>query len=557
MTQTQEIVIPKDDFVLIPLGGATGIGMNCFAYGYQGKWLVVDLGIGFPDDNLPGVDALIPSVDFLAEHQEDILALLITHAHEDHIGGVGYMWQQLHCPVYASPFAQEVLNHKLAESNLLGRVEVQTLTPKETLVLGDFEITPVAMAHSIPQALGLVIKTPQGTCVHTGDWKNLQHSELEQTLDLATLRKIGRQGVDVLVCDSTNMSGEKSDKTEDDVRDTLVRLVGQYPQKQVFITCFASNIVRLKSIYAAAQQTNRQVCLIGKSLWRMDAAARATGYFEEMPEFLSQDEALDYPKGTVLFVCTGCQGEPMSGLNTLLRNRGRADVISFDDEDVLIFSSRVIPGNEKQIAYLQKRLKAQGVKIITTEDDLVHVSGHFSGDEVQVLYRALKPKMVLPVHGEPLSLLAHVDKARAFGIPYALSLEDGQIITLGRDEPVILGTVPTAVLAVDGKQILPLNAGVIKKRRQMLEGRTIVLTVVVDALGTLKAPIQVSAFGLMTDEETTGLLEELDTGIANLTADLRADDELFKSALVHIVRQFIVQNYGKKAMVNIHLIRVS
>lgn len=557
MSETEALTLAPEDFVFVPLGGATGIGMNCFAYGYQGKWLVVDCGIGFPDENLPGVEALLPSVDFLEQHQEDIVGLVITHAHEDHIGGVAYLWHQLHCPIYVTPFANELLRHKLTEMGLLGRAEVIVTPPGHILNLPPFEVELIAMVHSVPEPTALAIRTKAGTVLHSGDWK-FETPLIGEPMDIDALKDIAKEGILAFVCDSTNVMGETQTSTESDVRDALKTLIAGYPHQQVFVTCFASNITRLESIYLAAEAAHKQVCLLGRSLWRMDAAARSTGYFDHIPEFLDEEEAVSMPKGSVVYVCTGCQGEPRSALTRLLSTKARADMVTLESDDVVIFSSREIPGNEKQIAYLQKRLKSYGVKIITTEDALVHVSGHFAGEDLKKMYMMLKPKIALPVHGDALDLLAHVEQVLKWKVPYAVALEEGQVFKLSEKDPGIIGTVPTAVLALDGKQIIPLNAKVIKNRRQMLEGRTVVLTVVLDKAQNLLGAPQVSAFGLMDEDgpEMQELLTNVRSTLDEMPLKDKENDDTLKAGLTHAVRQVVQEKYGKKTLVNIHLVRV-
>ena len=278
-TLDENIKIPSDNLIFIPIGGSTGIGMNFFAYGYQGKWLLVDCGIGFPGDGLPGVDVLLPDPKFFADKKKDIVGLVITHAHEDHIGAIPHLWRDLLCPIYATPFARELIEDKLEQGGLLGRTEVITVEQGTTIDLPPFEVEFISMNHSLPEPNALAIRTPKGTVVHTGDWKLNKDPILNQGMDTNTLKEIGKEGVVALVCDSTNVFGEQTDKNEADVQETLKRLIGEYPDKQVAVTCFASNVSRVKSIYQAAVANGRDVCLMGRSLWRIDAAARSTGYF--------------------------------------------------------------------------------------------------------------------------------------------------------------------------------------------------------------------------------------------------------------------------------------
>ncbi|MDR2901541.1 MAG: ribonuclease J [Lactobacillales bacterium] len=547
-----DIIIPPEKFVFIPIGGATEIGMNFFAYGYKGKWLLVDCGVGFAGEDLPGIDLLLPNPVFFRDKKKDIVGLIITHAHADHIDGLPYLWRDLQCPVYASPFASEFLEIKLDEAGLLGRVEVNPVAQNGTLDLDPFEIEFISMNHSLPEPQGLAIRTKEGLVIHTGDWKFDAQPLLGEKMDLSVLEQYGKEGVLALVSDSTDVSTEKSDKTEVDVRHALEKLIGEYPAKQIAITCFASNVARMESIYHAAVKNGRQVCLMGRSLWRIDAAGRATGYFKDIPEFLSEDEAAELPKEKVLYVCTGSQGEPFSGLSTLASGTGK---IKFEEGDVVVFSSRVIPGNEKKIAFLQKRLKAKKYKIITDRDALVHVSGHYGAQDLEKMYRLLKPKISLPVHGAARELTAHAELALKWGTAFAFTLEEGEIITLD-DTPQILGEVPTGILAVDGKKIVQLNSGTIKKRRKMVDDGSLFVTLVLDADGNIYGQPKLSAIGLLDEgsEDTAKIIEQIKISVGALEQSHR--DDMVEGAVRTAIRRFLNEHYGKKPIIDVHLIRI-
>ncbi|MBO7483545.1 MAG: ribonuclease J [Alphaproteobacteria bacterium] len=551
-----DLEFSKDDLVFVPVGGATGVGMNCFAYGLNGKWLVVDCGIGFPDDNLPGVDCLLPDPSFLAEHKADIVGLVITHAHEDHIGGIPYLWHDLQCPIYCTAFAKELIDSKLAEEGLLGRAEVHTVSQGDVIELPPFEIEFVKMTHSIPEPNALAIRTKAGMVVHTGDWR-FEENASESTTDYETLKELGKEGVLAVVCDSTNTSEEKVKANEQDVQKNLSKLIGEHKNCKIAVGCFASNVVRMQSIYQAAKENNRVVCLLGRSLWRIDAAARATGYFKDIPEFLSEQEALELPSNKVLYICTGSQGERHSALNNLAAMMPTPNQVSFGAGDVVIFSSSVIPGNEKAIDLLQKKLRSKGIEIITEKTELVHISGHYAGDDLKKMYDLLKPHIVLPVHGDTYELNCHTQMAKEMGIPFAVGLNDGQMIAL-KETPEIVGEVKSGILAVDGNQIVPLNADVLKKRRKMMDEGTAVLTLVVDHNAQVVGMPQLSTFGLMSDDEA--IKGELGQAIASALAEIDpervGEDNLIKDKMRHVVRQFLKEHFGKKPLLEIHLIRI-
>ncbi len=555
--ETAEIIIPTDKLVFIPLGGATGIGMNLFAYGYQGKWLLVDCGVGFPGDGLPGVDVLLPDPMFLADKKKDIVGLVITHGHEDHIGAIGYLWHQLQCPIFVTPFTNELLESKLTEVGLLGRADVTVVEQGSAIELKPFEIEFISMCHSIPESSALAIRTKEGIILHSGDWKLDPDPIIHQEMDKETLKSLGKEGVLALVCDSTNVFGEKQTNTEMDVQKTLIEIVAQYPGKQIAVGCFASNVSRIESVYRAAVANGRDVCLMGRSLWRIDAAARATGYFKDIPEFLSEQEALERPIGSVLYICTGSQGEPYSALSSLSAMTPQKNSVYFGPDDVVIFSSRIIPGNEKAIALLQKRFKAKGVQIITKRDALVHVSGHYSGPDLIEMYKLVKPKIALPVHGEARELNEHAALAEKWGVPFAFALEDGEVLTLD-ETPQILGEVPTGILAVDGKKIIPLGAEVIRKRRKMIEDGTLVITAVLDKRGNVLGELQLSTFGLLEagGEDEVALKTKILAELSELSEENKLRDDLIENAIRASIRQFLKEFYGKKPLIEVHLVRI-
>ncbi len=556
MTEIEQQIIPAEDFVFVPLGGATGVGMNFFAYGYRGKWLLVDCGIGFAGDDLPGIDLLLPDPVFLRDKKQDIVGLVITHGHEDHIGAVPYLWRDLQCPVYATAFAGELLETKLDEAGLLGRVDLKIVQPGESLALDPFEVDFICVTHSIPEPNALAIRTEKGVVVHTGDWKIDHDPVIGEKMELSAFKKLGKEGVLALVCDSTNVFASPCDKTEHDVRQTLTRLIGDYAGRQIAVTCFASNVARLKGIYEAAAANARQVCLIGRSLWRIDAAARASGYLKDVPPFLSEDEAEEKEKGSVLFVCTGSQGEPFSALASLASSRSGGRRIQLEAGDVVIFSSRVIPGNEKSIALLQKKLKAKDLKIITADEALVHVSGHYAGtDDLKTLYDVLKPTIALPVHGEARELTAHVELALKWGVPFAFALEDGEVISLSAT-PQILGEADTGILALDGKRLLKLDSDVIRKRRRMVDDGTLVATLVMTADGIALGDPQIASFGLLSDKVSAELAALVKETVSSLPADQCLKDDAVQTTARSTIRRFLNNYCGKKPLIEIHLVRI-
>ncbi|NCB49105.1 MAG: ribonuclease J [Alphaproteobacteria bacterium] len=549
-----ELIIPKDSLVFIPLGGATEIGMNCYLYGYEGKWLAVDCGIGFPGEGLPGVDCLLPDTTFIAEHKKDLVGLIITHAHEDHIGAVARLWEDYQCPIYVTPFASEILRNKLQEEGLLKRADVQIIEKASLIDLNPFQVEFISMTHSIPEPNSLAIRTKKGTIVHTGDWKFEKNSLIGEKPDIKLLKEIGKEGVLALVSDSTSVFDEVHAESEEDVRESLKKVFKEHPYGKLFVTCFASNVVRVESIYHAAKESGRKVCLMGRSLWRIDDAARNSGYMQGIPEFLSEREASELPSEKVLYICTGSQGEPYSALSKLVQKRTNAFAPEVREGDFIIFSSRIIPGNEKEIALLQKKLVAKGAQIITERDYLVHVSGHPSQEDMKKLYQMLMPTISIPVHGEALHLAEHIQLSRKWGAKFSIGIQDGEVLDIDEEAPEIIGEVPVGILAMDGKKIVPLNADVIRQRRKMVSGGSCVVTVVLDKERHLIGEAQVSSFGLLDEEakemeELKALISKELEGISKKTSK-----ESINEKIRLVVRRYLNRNTGKKPLIEVHLV---
>ena len=551
------LVIPNDSLVFIPLGGVTGIGQNFFLYGYKGKWLIVDCGMGFPGEHFPGVEVLLPDPTFIAGHKKDIVGLVITHGHEDHIGAIPYLWQDLQCPIYATPFTAELIEDKLDEFGLTGRVQLEVVEQGALLELPPFEVEFIPVNHSIPEPSMLAIRTKEGTIIHTGDWKFDSAPIIGDTTNVAALKELGKQGVLALVSDSTNIFSEKEEKTERDVRESLTEIFKSAPSR-IIITCFASNVGRMESIYWAAHAAGRQVCLMGRSFWRIDSAARAAGYMKDIPPFLTEEEAAEIDRNKIVYICTGSQGEPYSALSKLASPRPAPGQLTLDSQDIVIFSSRVIPGNELAIAALQKRLLMSGCTIITDREKLVHVSGHPAQDSMKKLYDYLKPQIAIPVHGEPMYIVEHKKLAEEWGAGISIIVEEGDVLELNDGDPEIIGEVPVGCLAVDGKKIVSLGADVLKKRRKMIEGGTVVGTIVVDQKGQILGEPQISSFGLLdtNPEDLEKLVQLIKMHVDELPSDQKQDDNLVKEAVRLTVRRFITEQFGKKPLIEIHLVRI-
>ncbi|MGH7073566.1 MAG: ribonuclease J, partial [Stellaceae bacterium] len=416
-----------DELVFLALGGVGEIGMNLSLYGYQDKWLMIDCGITFADDTLPGVDIVMPDPEFIAERADQLVGLVATHAHEDHIGAIPHLWRRLKCPVYATPFTAAVLRQKLLEAGIEHEVELIEVPMSGKFRVGPFDLELVTLTHSIPEPNAVVLRTPLGAVLHTGDWKFDPDPLIGPQSDMAKLRRLGDAGVLAMICDSTNALRPGESGSEADVRRTLIDLVGNC-RERVVIACFASNVARLASAAAAAAAHDRHVALVGRSLWRIERAARETGYLVGVPPFLTDEEASVLPREKVLLVCTGSQGEPRSALSRIADDDHREIVL--EEGDTVIFSSRIIPGNERAIGRLQNKLAALGARIITENDAPVHVSGHPAQDELLRMYQTVRPRIAVPVHGETRHLMAQARLAEQCQVPQTLVTRNGEMVKL-------------------------------------------------------------------------------------------------------------------------------
>jgi ribonuclease J len=546
-----------DELAFLALGGVGEIGMNLSLYGYRGRWLMVDCGISFADETLPGVDVIMPDPAFIEERAIDLAGLVVTHAHEDHIGAIPYLWPRLRCPVYATPFTAAVLRQKLLESGLEHEVPITEVAMSGKFAVGPFEIELITLTHSIPEPNAVVLRTPLGTVLHTGDWKFDPDPLVGAVSDMAALRRLGEEGVLAAICDSTNAMRPGESGSEADVRRALMALVGRC-RHRVVIACFASNVARLESAAAAAAAHDRHVALVGRSLWRIEHAARETGYLQGIPPFLTDEEAAYLPRDKVLLVCTGSQGEPRSALARIAEDDHPEIVL--EDGDTVIFSSRVIPGNERPISRLQNRLAGLGIEIITDQDHFVHVSGHPAQDELTRMYQMIRPRVAVPVHGETRHLLAQARLAEQCQVPQAIVTRNGEVVKLAPGPAAVIGQVPTGRLVVDGTRLLPAASEALRSRHRMTFNGAALATIVVDAEGRLRAPPQVTVQGLGEAEQDAALTAELRQKVEQALQDLgpreRRDDAALREAARLAVRRSLRAWHGKKPVTEIHLVRI-
>ncbi len=487
----------SDRLVFVPLGGSNEIGMNLNLYGFgpegREKWIMVDFGVTFGDASTPGVEVIYPDPTFIEERKADLLAIVLTHAHEDHMGAVAPLWPRLQVPVYATPFTAYLVRDRLKEAGLLGEVELHEVALRSRFSLGPFDLELVTLTHSIPEPNGLIIRTPVGTVLHTGDWKIDPDPLIGQPTDAKALDALGDEGVLAMVCDSTNVFTEGEAGSEAGVRTNLIDLIGQQTGA-VAVAAFASNVARLQSVVEAAEANDRTICLVGRSMHRMMGAARHVGLFANAKAFIDDEDAGALPKSNILYLCTGSQGEQRAALSRIASGTHR--YVKLGSGDCVLFSSRVIPGNEKSIFALQNALAGQGVQIITEKDHHIHVSGHPCRDELRQMYSWARPRIAIPVHGERRHLIEHGKLARELQVPHGFVPKNGDMIELSDAGAELVDEVYAARLFRDGNVIAPEGAGALRERKYLSFGGMLVVTLSVGNNHRLTSHPIVRLFGL-------------------------------------------------------------
>jgi ribonuclease J len=541
----------------VPLGGAGEIGMNLNLYGYGGEWLILDCGVTFGDDSQPGLEVVMPDPGFIVERRDQLLGIVATHAHEDHIGAIPYLWSQLRCPVWATPFTASLLRAKLAETGFADQVKINVVPISGRFTIGSFDLELITLTHSIPEPNAVALRTPVGTVLHTGDWKFDPDPLIGPIADETALRKLGDEGVLALIGDSTNALRPGTSGSEADLRRSLIDLIGRYDAR-VAVACFASNVARLETIARAAAIHRRDVALVGRSLWRIDKAARENGYLADLPRFLTEDEAGYIPRDRIILICTGSQGEPRAALSRIARDDHPHVVL--ETGDAVIFSSRIIPGNEKAINRLQNALVRLGVEIVTEEDHFVHVSGHPARDELVRMYQMVRPQIAIPVHGEARHLIAHAQLAGECQVPQPLVIQNGDMVRLTGNRAAVVDEVPVGRLASDGKGLLPLDGTTLKDRRRATFNGTAVATLVLDRQGRTIAPATISLIGVVeptaAEAAIPALRSALERAVDELPAGPRRDDEAVRDVLRRTLRRVLNERFGKRPLVEIHLVRI-
>ncbi len=553
-----------DELVFLPLGGSGEIGMNLNAYGFgppdARKWIIVDLGVTFGrEDSTPGVDIILPDPTYLEEERDNIIGIVLTHAHEDHIGAIGWLWPRFRAPVYATPFTAALVREKLKEHNLLEKVSLTEIPLKGHLKLGPFEIDFVTLTHSIPEPNGLAIRTPLGLVWHTGDWKIDPDPLIGETTDEAKLREMAEEGVLAMVCDSTNVLVEGTAGSEAEVRKKLTEVIAGCAGR-VAVTAFASNVARVETALMAAKATGRTPCLVGRSMHRIFAAAKSVGLLQDAPQTIDEEDAGALDPEHVLYLCTGSQGEARAALSRIARGEHRH--VTLREGDTVIFSSRVIPGNEAAIHDLQTAFLEKGVELITADDHFVHVSGHPARDELRQMYQWARPRIAVPVHGEKRHIREHVKLAQEMQVPEQIAPRNGDLIRLAPGPAALIDEVPSGRLYVDGNIIIESDDDALRDRKRLGAEGAVHVSLAVSGKNAILAGPTVSIRGLtMDDEEDLDIaLEDLErtakAAFTKLNHSERGDDETVETTLMRSVRKAAERLWRKRPLVDVTVLRI-
>ena len=551
----------KDELIFCPLGGSGEIGanMNLYAYGPEDeqKWIIVDMGVTFADDSIPGIDLIYPDPGFILDKKDDLLGIVLTHAHEDHIGAVVHIWPKLKCKIYATPFTSVLIQEKFKEKkiDISNHLKIVQLSGK--INLGPFNIEFVTLTHSILEPNGLCITTPSGVVLHTGDWKIDSNPLIGGNIDQKKLKEIGDKGVSAMICDSTNVFSEGRAGSEGDVRESMLRIM-ETKSKKIIVTSFASNVARMETIFYCAKKTGRNICLVGRSMHRIYKAAKKCGYMQNLIEPLETRDAKKIPREKIIYLCTGTQGEPMGAMNRIVN--GTHPDVYLEQGDTVIFSSKIIPGNEKKLYQLHNLITKADVEIITEENAFVHVSGHPNRDDLKDMYSWVKPNCIIPVHGEHRHMKEHAIFAKKMQIPQALLIENGDIVQIfpGKN-PKIVDKAPSGRMYLDGSIGVNSDSQSIKERKNLSLNGYLEVTLIVSNNGKIKKPI-ISFKGIPESDENEPFIFDMEDEIFNICRTFSIESKNQEKNLIetikHNCRRIVKDKTGKKPFTNINIARI-
>ena len=551
---TRDLTHPGNELLFLALGGSGEIGMNVNLYGCNGKWLMVDLGMTFADPYYPGIDLVFADLEFIEERADDLLGVVLTHAHEDHIGAVPYFAQELGVPLYATPFTARLVAEKLREAGIEDEVELNVIPNGGGLSLGPFDIRYLPLAHSIAEGNALLIDTPHGRIFHTGDWKLDDEPLIGTPTTEDELTALGDEGILALVCDSTNVFNPAASGSEGEVRAGLLETVSALAGKRVLVTTFASNVARLQTLGEVAEATGRELCVAGRSLDRIIAVAKASGYLKDFPDTIGFEAAMDLPRGEVMILATGGQGEARAALG---RIAGDSHQLRLEKGDVVLFSSRQIPGNELAIGRIQNQLAEKGVEIVTDRQSMIHVSGHPGRPELQALYGWLRPEMLVPVHGEIRHMAEQARLGADEGIGKTIVQKNGDLVRLAPNGPRKLTEVRAGRLVLDGDIIAPADGEALVARRKLSHNGLVTAALAVSMDGTVRSDVQIATIGLPLDEDMESFIAEAQVEAASAVRTLKGDRKRDRIAVAEAVRLAVRRSAqqwsGKKPVVQVLL----
>jgi len=551
----------KEELIFCPLGGSGEIGMNMnlFAYGSEAnqKWIIVDMGVTFADDSIPGVDLIYPDPGFIIDKKDDLLGIVLTHAHEDHIGAISHIWPDLKCNIYATPFTAVLIKEKFKEKKIDITKNLKIVELNGSIKLGSFNIEFVTLTHSILEPNGLCIKTPVGTILHTGDWKIDPNPLIGEKINENKLKEIGNEKVLAMICDSTNVFNPGRAGSESDVRDSLLKIMS-LKSKRIVVTSFASNVARMESVFYCAEKINREISLVGRSMNRIFKAARQCGYLKNIKDPIDPREAKKFPREKIVYLCTGSQGEPMGAMKRIIK--GIHPDVFLEKNDVIIFSSKIIPGNEKKLYSLHNDIVKQDIELVTEETDFVHVSGHPNREDLKDMYNWVKPNSIIPVHGEHRHMNEHMKFAKEMQIPHALRVENGDIIRIfPGDNPSIIDKAPSGRMYLDGSVGVGEDSQSIKERRKLSQNGYLEITLILNNSGKLNKPI-ISYRGIPENLLDEKIIFKVEDEIFNTCKMFSMKNKNQEKNLIESLKQncrrIIRDKTGKKPFTNINIARL-
>ena len=538
----------KNGVKFVSIGGCAEVGMNLYAYIYKDSWLLIDMGMGF--GKALGQELIVPYSEVLEANKSKIKGLVITHSHEDHIGALPYIWPLLACPIYGRPFAIEMIRDKLSQFGLKNIAPIISAAPNKKFNIGEFGIEFIPVAHSTPESSAIAITTPSGVVIHSGDWRLDDDPVLGSKTDESTLTRYGNDGVLAFVCDSTNSIYEEQFSSEKEVRKHLIELVKQHKKRRVIITCFASNLARLESCYKAAKASNRQMVVLGRSLKKIEKVARNSGYFSDIPAFLSDTNLKSLDPAKTLIVCTGSQGEPRSALRKIANDAHKS--VTLCPDDVVIFSSRVIPGNEKAVLGVQNALVEKGVKVIMDVNHTIHASGHPSAMELKQMYEWIRPNILIPIHGESVHLYRQAEIAQECGIKNVIVPKPGDVIRLAKNAPRVVENIPVEVLAVDGSRLIPVESALYRERESIAANG--IISICVQIRGDDVHIVGLEHCGVFQKGKEDQLIKEIHSDLEDAIAK-DSNGDYSKNNIKKIAQSVIFEMLYKRPTVIVHQVR--